>query len=202
MTELPRGLRPRTPSPPGTPLPLEASARRLGHYCWIEMRAFETLGAWSASVPETEVRAMLAIHSRQHAWHAELWHDLLPVIGEAGAERFIEPPNANVTAFVEALSTPGAPELTIEKLAGVYRVLVPRAVATYEHHLTGLSAVSDGPTMRALRLVLADQGQHWREGEATLQSLLRSDADVDRVTSHQARLEKLWVAAGGLAGAS
>ena len=182
--------------PAGAPLSLEASAYRIGHYCWIEMRAFETLGAWSASVPEPEVRAMLATHSRQHAWHAELWHDLLPVIGEAGVERFIEPPTANVTAFVEALSASGTPELTIEKLAGAYRVLVPRAVTTYGQHLAGASPVSDGPTMRALRLVLADQGEHWREGEATLQTLLRSDADVDRAASHQARLEKLWLAAG------
>ena len=28
-------------------LALEASARRIGHYCWIEMRTFEILGAWT-----------------------------------------------------------------------------------------------------------------------------------------------------------
>ena len=182
------------------------------------MRAFEILGAWTASVPEPAVKAALATHSRQHGWHAELWHDLLPVIGEAGsgssgpvrnAERgngpgeasFIAPPSAAHISFVEALAAPEAPELTIEKLVGVYRVLVPHAVTAYGQHLDRTSPVSDGPTIRALRLILSDQVDHWHEGEALLQAQLRSDADVERASSHQRPLERLLVTAGGIAGA-
>ena len=57
-----------------------------------------------------------------------------------------------------------------------------------------------GPTMRALRLVRSDQLDHWHVGEALLQAQLRSDADVERASSHQLRLETLLVAAGGIAG--
>ncbi|HET6832794.1 MAG TPA: hypothetical protein VFH30_02920 [Acidimicrobiales bacterium] len=205
------------PPSPRAALSLEASARRIGHYCWIEMRAFEILGAWTASVPEPAVKAALATHSRQHGWHAGLWHDLIPVIGEAGpvpsgpvrnAKRgngpggasFIAPPSAAHIAFAEALAAPDAPELTIEKLAGTYRVLVPHAVSAYGDHLDRASPVSDGPTIRALRLVLSDQLDHWHEGEALLQAQLRSDADVDRASCHQRQLETLLVAAGGIAG--
>ena len=188
------------PSAPGAPLSFEASARRIGHYCWIEMRAFEILGAWTASVPEPAVKTTLATHSRQHGWHAELWHDLLPVIGEAGVDSFIAPPSAAHISFVEALAAPEAPDLTIEKLVGAYRVLVPHAAGAYGHHLERTSPVSDGPTIRALRLVLSDQHHHWHEGETLLQAQLRSDADVDRASSHQAHLERLLVAAGGIAG--
>jgi len=207
------------PSSPRAPLSLEASARRIGHYCWIEMRAFEILGAWTAQVPEPAVKATLATHSHQHGWHAELWHDLLPVIGEGGPgpsgparsarsgndrveASFIEPPNTALVAFVEALAAPEAPELTLEKLVGAYRVLVPHAVNAYRQHLDGTSPISDGPTTRVLRLVLSDQLEHWREGEVLLQTQLRSDTDVDRASSHQLRLEKLLVASGGIAGAS
>ena len=203
-------------SSPRAPLSLEASARRIGHYCWIEMRTFEILGAWSASVPDPAVRAALATHSRQHGWHAELWHDLLPVIGETDPDvgrparcaesgkvaSLIAPSGAALVAFVDALSGPEAPELTIEKLAGAYRVLVPHAVSTYGHHLERTSPISDGPTIRALRLVLSDQRDHWHEGGALLQAQLRWDADVDRASSHQLRLEKLLVRAGGIAGTS
>jgi hypothetical protein len=164
------------------------------------MRAFEILGAWTASVPEPEVKAVVATHSRQHGWHAELWHDLLPVIGEAGSERFVEPPNAALVGFIDALREPDAPELTVEKLVGAYRVLLPRTVAVYRHHLAGASPISDGPMIRALRLVLSDQVDHWRDGEALLQTQLLYGADVDRAAAHQARLEKLLVAAGGIAG--
>jgi hypothetical protein len=182
------------------------------------MRAFEILGAWTASVPEPAVKATLATHSRQHGWHAELWHDLLPVIGEGGPspngpaqsaetekERvgsFVAPPSAAYVAFVEAVAAPAAPELTIEKLVGAYRVLVPHAAGAYGQHLDLTSPISDGPTIRALRLVLSDQFDQWHEGEALLQAQLRSDADVDRASSHQLQLERLLVAAGGFAAAA
>src|SRR5262245_20594683 len=186
-------------SPPGT-LPLEAGARLVGHYCWIEMRAFEILGAWTASVPEPAVKVTLATHSRQHGWHAELWHDLLPVIGETGVDAFVTPPGGALAAFVEAVGAPEAPELTIEKLVGAYRVLVPHLVGAYRRHLDLTSPISDGPTIRALRLVLADERDHWYEGEALLQAQLRSRGDVDRASSRQRELEGLLVAAGGITG--
>ena len=182
------------------PLSLEASARRIGHYCWIEMRAFEILGGWTVAVPEPAVKAVLATHSRQHGWHAELWHDLLPVIGETGVDSFVAPANPALVAFVDALAAPEAAELTIEKLVGAYRVLVPHAASAYQHHLDHTSPISDGPEMRALRLVCSDQLDHWHVGEALLQAQLRSDADVERASSHQLRLETLLVAAGGIAG--
>jgi hypothetical protein len=186
-------------SPPG-PLSLEASARLVGHYCWIEMRAFEILGAWTASVPEPAVKVALATHSRQHGWHAELWHDLLPVIGETGVDAFVTPPGRALAAFVEVVAAPEASENTIEKLVGAYRVLVPRLVGAYRQHLDLTSPISDGPTIRALRLVLSDERDHWREGEALLQAQLRTNRDVDRASSHQRELEGLLVTAGGITG--
>jgi hypothetical protein len=188
------------PLSPRAPLALEPSARRIGHYCWLEMRAFEILGSWTGAVPEPAVKAVLATHSRHHGWHAELWHDLLPVIGETGVDSFIAPPNPALVAFVDALAAPEALDLTIEKLVGAYRVLVPHSAITYRDHLDRTSPVSDGPTIRALRLVLSDQHHHWQEGEALLQAQLRSDADVERAASHQVQLERLLVAAGGIAG--
>jgi hypothetical protein len=193
----------------------EAAARRIGHYCWIEMRAFETLGGWSGSVPEPDVAATLATHSRQHGWHAELWHDLLPVIGEAPgpsgpaqsaksgqdrveADRYVEAPSPALVAVTDALAEPAAPELTLEKLVGAYRVLLPHTVTVYGRHLATASPISDGPTIRALQLVLADQVNQWREGEALVQAQVRSDRDVERAATRQARLETLLVRAGGM----
>jgi hypothetical protein len=188
------------PPLPRAPLSLEASARRIGHYCWIEMRAFEILGAWTATVPEPAVKAALATHSRQHGWHAEVWHDLLPVIGETGVDAYITPATPALVAFVEALAAPEAADLTIEKLVGAYRVLLPHAAVTYANHLDHASPISDGAVIRALRLVLADQLDHWHEGEALLRAQVRSDADVDRAASHQLQLERLLLTAGGIAG--
>jgi hypothetical protein len=182
------------------PLSLEASAQRIGHYCWIEMRAFEILGGWTATVPEPAVKVALATHSRQHGWHAELWHDLLPMIGETGVDSYIAPASPALVPFVEALAAPEPADRTIEMLVGAYRVLLPHTAVTYLGDLGHASPISDGPTVRALRLVLSDHHDHWHEGEALLQAQLRSDADIERAASHHLRLERLLVAAGGIAG--
>ena len=60
---------------------------------------------------------------------------------------------------------PEAPELTIEKLVGVYRVLIPRKIAAYTYHLNGTSTITDAPTIRSLKFALQDEFEDWRDGE-------------------------------------
>lgn len=200
---------PRRPRAPFTPwdrreLPgaftVEETARRVGHYKWIETRLFELLGGWVATVPELDVKMRLGTHCYHHAWHAELFHKRLPELREMNPDRLTQPPNAEMEAFVEALSAPEAPGETLEKLVGVYRVLVPHLVAAYTYHLNNTSTITDAPTIRILRFVLQDDIEDWRDGEMLIQSLILDADDVDRAAAHQAALEKLLVAAGGIAG--
>ena len=39
--------------------PVEESARRVGNYKWAEMRLFEVLGGWVATIPELDVKLVL-----------------------------------------------------------------------------------------------------------------------------------------------
>jgi hypothetical protein len=82
----------------------------------------------------------------------------------------------------------------------VYRVLIPHKIAAYTYHLNNTSTITDAPTIRSLRFTLQDEFDDWRDGEMLVQSLLETDDDVERAAAHQARLEKLMVAAGGIAG--
>ena len=125
---------------------VEETAARVGHYKWIEMRLFEALGGWVATVPELDVKMRLGTHTYHHAWHAELWHKRLPELREMNPERLTAPPNDEMVAFVEAMTEPEAPELTIEKLVGVYRVLIPHKIAAYTYHLNNTSTITDAPT--------------------------------------------------------
>src|SRR6266513_1693098 len=61
---------------------VEESARRVGNYKWVEMRLFEALGGWVATVPEMDVKIRLGTHCYKHAWHSELWHKRLPELRE------------------------------------------------------------------------------------------------------------------------
>jgi len=180
---------------------VEESARRVGNYKWIEMKLFEVLGGWVATVPELDVKMRLGTHCYKHAWHAELWHKRLPELREMNPERLTQPANDELVAFVDAMTEPEAPEQTIEKLVGVYRVLIPHKIAAYTYHLNNTSTITDAPTIRSLKFALQDEFEDWRDGEMLIQSLIDSDAEVDRAAAHQARLEKLMLAAGGIAGA-
>ena len=170
---------------------VEESARRVGNYKWAEMKLFEALGGWVATVPELDVKMRLGTHCYNHAWHAELWHKRLPELREMNPERLTQPANDAMVAFVDAMTEPEAPELTIEKLVGVYRVLIPHFIAAYTYHLNNTSQITDAPTIRSLNFILQDEFDDWRDGEMLIQSLIETPEEVDRAAAHQARLEKL-----------
>jgi len=179
---------------------VDETARRIGHYKWIETKLFEAMGGWVATVPELDVKMRLGTHCYHHAWHADLFNKRLPELREMKPERLTAPPNDDMVAFVEAMTEPEAPELTIEKLVGVYRVLIPHKIAAYTYHRNGTSEITDMPTVRILEFVLQDEFSDWREGEMLIQSMIETDEEVERAAAHQVRLEKLMLAAGGIAG--
>jgi hypothetical protein len=176
------------------------SARRIGNYLWAEMKLFEALGGWVATVPELDVKMRLGTHCYKHAWHAELWHKRLPELREMNPDRLTRPANDELVTFVEAMTEPEGPDMTLEKLVGVYRVYIPRFVAAYTYHLNNTSQITDAPTIRSLNFVLQDEMTDWREGEMMIQSLIDSPADAERAAVHQQHLESLMVAAGGITG--
>ncbi len=171
--------------------PLEEGARRLGSYRWMESRLFEALGAWAATVPELHVKPVLAVHAREHAWHADLWLERLPGVEHLGPDGLTAPASDPEAAFASALLEPDAPDRTIEKLVGAYRVLLPRMVTSYSEHLRASSEIADGPVIRALRLVLRDEVEGWCRGEELIQSLLVTEEQVGRAAEHQRRLESI-----------
>lgn len=179
---------------------VEDTAKRVGHYKWVEMRLFEALGGWVATVPELDVKMRLGTHTYKHAWHADLWNKRLPELREMNTERLTVAPNEHVEAFFDAMTEPEAPDQTIEKLVGVYRVLIPHKIAAYTFHLNNTSTITDAPTIRSLKFILQDEFEDWRDGEMLVQSLLDTEEEVQRAAAHQARLEAILVRAGGIAG--
>ena len=108
--------------------------------------------------------------------------------------------NDHIVAFIDAMTEPEGPDMTIEKLVGVYRVLIPHKIAAYTYHRNGTSEITDMPTVRILDFILQDEFNDWREGEMLIQSMIESDEEIDRAMVHQTKLEKLMLAAGGIAG--
>ncbi len=185
---------PARPEP--APLDLHATAARAGAARWLHGRLFEILGGWVATVPEPAVKITLATEASHHGWHATLWDERLPTLHDVDPAGWIAaPPGVEV-----ALARLAQADTTVERLVGVHRVLLPRLAVAHGEHLEGASAVSDGPTVRTLHLVLADVLADQRAGERLLQSLLRTRADVERAAASQATVESLLVEAGPILG--
>ncbi|MEM9565412.1 MAG: hypothetical protein AAGA93_22505 [Actinomycetota bacterium] len=179
---------------------VEETAKRVGHYKWLEMRIFELMGGWVATVPELDIKLRLGTHCYHHAFHSELWHKRLPELREMNPDRLTLPPNEEMEAFVEALGRPETPGETIEKLVGLYRVLLPHLISAYTYHLNNTSQITDAPTIRSLNFCLQDDMEEWREGEMIIQSLIDTPEEVERAAARQGELTKLMVAAGGVVG--
>ncbi|MEM7337949.1 MAG: hypothetical protein AAF467_04820 [Actinomycetota bacterium] len=177
------------------------TARRVGHYKWLEMRLFELLGTWVAVTPELEIKYRLGVHCYHHSAHAELWHRRLPELADVNPEQLTAPPNPETERLLEQMvPDPWAPDLTIERLVALYRVVLPHLIGAYTFHLNNTSQMADAPTIRSLRICLQDDMEEWREGEMMLQTLVRDDEDIERATRHQGEVTRLLVAAGGVIG--
>jgi hypothetical protein len=169
---------------------LDETARLVGGHRWLEARLFEILGGWVGSISDLDSKLLLDRHSQHHAWRADQWWDRLPVLAGVDREGFVMARSPAVGAFVVALAEEESP---VERLAGAYRVALPRLVGTYERHRSQANPASDGSVIRTLDLLLPDVTADWREGELLLQQLLHDRAAVDEAAATVSRLERLLI---------
>lgn len=179
-------------------LPLEQWAALVGAYRWIEQRLFELAGSWVQLTADPETRLHLDLVSGEHGWHAELWEERLPVLDRldpASLTRPLGPALGPLFAEVHRLdhADRAGQTGTVLRLAILYRVLVPRLLATYERHLRRSVPVSDGPTIRVLRMVVRDELESWQAGETLLERATCTPDDVTLAADTQARLETIVV---------
>ncbi len=166
----------------------------IGGHLWAESRLFETLGAWVASTGEPDAKLLFDRHSQHHAWRAQQWWDRLPVLVDVERDRLIEAPTPAAAGASAALA---GLDGTAARLAGVYRVALPRLFAGYHRHRQRADPASDGSAIRTLDLLMPDVAGDWREGEVFLQLLLRDPTSVDQAAATVANLERMLVAAAG-----
>ncbi len=172
------------------------NARRLLRFFYFERRLMQVLGAWTLSIPEFEVKLETGRHIFYHADAARLLRERLSeqelrlkdidAFRDGEIDRFIE----------EMLSAQEAPEL----LAGVHQVL-GRALATaYQHHIDDTDPVTDVPTIRCLRRILADYEPMLGWADAALAAYIEGGVQESQLAVWRWHLQRLLASIGGVTG--
>jgi hypothetical protein len=187
---------PRDPRLLGGKFTVAENSRRLLRYFYFERRLTQALGAWTLSIPEFEVKLETGRHIFWHADAARLLRERLSeqelrlkdvdAFRDADVDRFIE----------ELLSAHSAAEL----LVGAHQVL-GRALATaYRHHCDDTDPVTDAPTIRCLRRILADYEPMLAWADAAIAAYVEGGVDESQLAAWRWHLQRLLASIGGVTG--
>lgn len=156
-----------------------------------------TLGGWIALTPELGPKLLFGRHVWDCAQHADLWGRRLPELRSPAQHS--EPVNAEFARFMDLLDGREGRRETVERVVGVYRVLKPHLIATYEAHLAAANPIYEPPTRRILERCLTEERRHVAAATVVLERLLDSDARR-RAGEWQTRFLDALAAAGGVTG--
>jgi hypothetical protein len=177
---------------------VEESAGLLRNYRYAAERMMRILGGWIALTPELSAKLLLGRQVWECAQQADaLGRRLLELRAPAQVS---EPSGPGFVAFMDEVERPEEPHQTAERLVGVYRVLKPHLLATYQWHLARTNPVYEPPTRRILDQCAEVERRHISAGETILRHLIASPALAERAAVWQERLEGHLVAAGGVTG--
>jgi hypothetical protein len=177
---------------------VDDSARRIRNYRYAEERMLRALGGWIALTPELPAKLLFGRHIWDCAQHADLWGRRLPEL-RAPAQQSA-PANDRMVKFADLLESAEGPRETLERLAGVYRVLKPHLVTVYARHLANANPVYEPPTRRILERCLEEERRHAAAGAIVLARLTRDEAARERAKVWEQRLLALLGEAGGVTG--
>ena len=174
------------------------SARLCRNYRYAAERMTRIMAGWIALTPELSAKLLLGRHVWDNAQHADAWGRRLPELRAHAQES--EPANDAFVAFMDAIEAPEAPGETVERLAGVYRVLKPHLLAVYVKHLESANPVYEPPTCRILVRCIEDERRHIGAGETIIRHLAESPGAEARAAAWQAKLAGMLEAARGVTG--
>lgn len=187
---------PRDPRLLGGRFTVAENARRLLRFCYFERRLMQSLGAWTLSIPEFEVKLETGRHIFYHADAARLLRERLSeqetsfkcvdAFRDADIDRFIE----------EMLSANTAVEL----LVGVHQVLGRALATTYRHHCDDTDPVTDVPTIRCLRRVLTDYEPMLAWADDAIAAYVEGGVEESRLAEWRWHLQRLLASIGGVTG--
>lgn len=180
---------------------VEAMARRCRNFRYAEEWMMMTLGGWIATIPEMPVKTGLGKVIWEVAQAADELGKRLPEL-RCGTKSIdaSESANEGFAAFIQSISEPERPDLTIEKLTGPFDVLMPHLVDVYEHTMRETDQICDAPTIELLEDIVRKRRRHITWGQEVLDRLCDTDALRERRRARSAKLSAELTESGGVTG--
>ncbi len=180
---------------------VEAMALRCRNFRYAEEWLMMMLGGWVATIPELPVKTGLGKVIWETAQAADILGNRLPEL-RCGKKAIEASKSANdaFAAFIQSISEPERPDLTIEKLAGPFDVLMPHLVEVYEQTIRETDQICDAPTIEILEDIIRKRRRHIVWGQEVLDRLCDTDELRERRKARVALLDAELTATGGVTG--
>jgi hypothetical protein len=181
---------------------VEATARRVRNFRYAEEWIMLTLGGWLATIPEVPVKTGLGKIIWESAQAADALGKRLPELrcGRASVSAS-ESANEGFAAVVQGVAEPERPDLTIEKLTGLFDVLKPHLLAVYERTARETDPITDAPSIEILEDLIRWTRRHIAWGDEVLERLCDTDGKRERRRQRANVLRDQLEACGGVTGA-
>ena len=180
---------------------VEATALRVRNFRYAEEWIMMMMGGWIATIPELPVKTGLGKVIWETAQAADEFGKRLPELrcGRKALDAS-EASNTAFSDFIQAVAEPESPPLTIEKLTGVFDVLIPHLVEIYELHNRETDAICDAPTIQILEDIIRRKHNHIQWGQDVLDALCETDELKQRRRDRADHIRGLLTASGGVTG--
>jgi len=180
---------------------VESVARRVRNFRYAEEWMMMAMGGWLATVPEVPVKTGLGKIIWEGARAADELGKRLPEL-RCGRKSVAasESPNQGFAAFVQAVTEPERPDMSIEKLCGVFDVLKPHLIEVYERTMRETDQIADAPTIEILDEIVRKTRRHVSWGQEVLDRLCDTDARRERRRARAAELRTQLISCGGVNG--
>ena len=180
---------------------VESTARRIRNFRYAEEWTMLMLGGWLATIPEIPVKTGLGKAVWETAQAADKLGRRLPEL-RCGrkAMQTSESPNQGFADFMQEVAGPELPEQSIEKLAGVFDVLKPHLIETYENTMRQTDQIADAPTIEILEDIVRKERRHVAWGTEVLDRLCDTDPKRERRRARNEELTRALLLCGGVTG--
>jgi hypothetical protein len=180
---------------------VESMARRVRNFRYAEEWMMMTMAGWVATIPEIPVKTGLGKIIWEGAQAADELGKRLPEL-RCGRKAVAasESPNQGFAGLIQAIAEPERPDMTIEKLVGVFDVLKPHLAEVYEKTMLETDQIADAPTIEILETIVRKTRRHIAWGQEVLDRLCDTDARRERRRARAAELRSQLIRCGGVTG--